>query len=83
MDRQMQDYYEDRFAMFATKGWRDLIEDVKDFEKGINTIDAASTPDMLYFRKGQLDMVRFILNLEAVSRDSYDKLKEGENASYE
>jgi hypothetical protein len=83
MDRELQDYYEDRFAMFASKGWRELIEDIKEFEKAVNTIDSATNGEQLQFRKGQLDMIRFLLNLETVSRDNYDKLVEEKDESVE
>lgn len=72
MERELQDYYEDRFSMFASKGWRELIEDVQKLEQAVNTLDSATTADMFHFRKGQLDMIRWVLNLEAVCRDEYD-----------
>jgi len=29
MNRELQDYYENRFAMMSTQGWKDLVEDVQ------------------------------------------------------
>jgi hypothetical protein len=28
MNKELQDYYESRFEMMSTKGWKDLVEDV-------------------------------------------------------
>jgi hypothetical protein len=29
MNRELQDYYENRFAMMSTQGWKDLVEDIQ------------------------------------------------------
>lgn len=79
MQRELQDYYDARWDLFATRGWRDLIDELGDFEKVVNSLDSAKTLEELHFRKGQLDMIRFFLHLEAVSRATYDKLQEEES----
>ena len=29
MEKELKQYYEDRFTMFTTKGWKDLVEDIE------------------------------------------------------
>ena len=36
MNRELQDYYENRFAMMATPGWNDLLEDLEVMIKATN-----------------------------------------------
>ena len=33
MNKELQQYYEDRFTMFTTKGWKDLVEDLQRIKK--------------------------------------------------
>lgn len=75
MDRELQDYYEDRFSMMGSKGWSDLIEDVQTLYDSYDKVNSIGSPDDFYFRKGQLDILQWILNLKAVSEQTYEELK--------
>ena len=81
MNREIQDYYENRLSLFSTKGWKDLMDDVQDIAKATNDISSVMDEKTLHFRRGELSIMRWLLNLEAVSRDSYENLqKEERNA---
>lgn len=75
MERELQEYYEDRFEMMGSKGWTDLIEDVQAMYDNYNQVNAIGSPDDFYLRKGQLDILQWILNLKAVSEQTYEELK--------
>ena len=38
MAPELQKYYEDRFAMMAMPGWRDLIDDIEKIKESLNNI---------------------------------------------
>jgi hypothetical protein len=74
MTPELQKYYEDRFAMMATQGWVDLLEDV---DKIIATLQDISTIDGekdLQFKKGELSILTWLRNLKTVSEQAYEDL---------
>lgn len=75
MTPDLEDYYNNRFEMMGTAGWRELLEDVAVFEAGINQLDGIEKLEDLYFRKGQLDMIRWLKSLKSISETTYEHLK--------
>lgn len=74
MTPELQKYYEDRFAMMATQGWADLLDDV---DKIIATLQDISTIDGekdLQFKKGELSILTWLRNLKTVSEQAYEDL---------
>lgn len=78
MDQELQKYYEDRFSTMATKGWQDLIEDVQNLFDTYNKINTAESFEEFHKRKGQLDILQWILTLKNVSEQTYEELKNEE-----
>jgi hypothetical protein len=76
MDRELQDYYENRFSLFGTTGWKDLIQDVEKIKESVDSLRGADTLEQLYFKKGELSILNWILNLEDSSKEVYDQLQE-------
>lgn len=76
MNRELQDYYENRFAMMATPGWQDLLEDLEVMIKSTNTLDGLSTEQQLQFRKGELSIMNWIKTLRESSAEVYEQLQE-------
>ena len=74
MDKELQEYYENRFTMFTTKGWKDLVEDI---EKIKNSIKVEDIPDekTLMVRKGELKLMNWLLSLENISKEAYKDLE--------
>lgn len=77
MDKQLQDYYEARFDMFASKGWTDLIDDASEMQKSLNQVMPIANEQDLFLRKGQLDVLNWLLNLKEASETSYAQLMTG------
>jgi len=73
MDKELQEYYENRFTMFTTKGWKDLVEDI---DKIKNSIKVEDIPDerTLMVRKGELKLMNWLLSLENISKEAYKDL---------
>ena len=79
MKKELQNYYEDRFTTMATKGWRDFIEDVQALYDNYNNVGSVSTNEELFKRKGQLDILQWVLSLKEVSSQSYEELLVADN----
>lgn len=82
MNRELQDYYENRFAMMAMPGWRDLLEDLDLMIKSTDTVGGVETVEQLHFRKGELSIMNWIKTLRESSTEVYEQLQEDvDNAS--
>lgn len=66
-------YYEDRLTMFQSRGWKDLIFDVSEMLNATNRLDAV-IPENLLFKKGELSMMTWLMNLEEMSKQAYADL---------
>ena len=75
MDKELQKYYENRFGMMVSQGWKDLIEDIDEMIKA--TSDISSIPDekSLNFKKGELSILHWIKGLKEISEQAYEDLK--------
>lgn len=76
MNRELQDYYENRFAMMATPGWNDLLEDIELMITSTDTIGGIDTTEQLHFRKGELSIMNWIRTLKESSTEVYEQLQE-------
>lgn len=65
MDKEIEQYYENLQDMFMTAGWKGLIEELSANSLHINSVEATKDNEDLYFRKGQLNILSFIVNLES------------------
>ena len=82
MNRELQDYYENRFAMMAMPGWNDLLEDLDLMIKSTDTVGGIETTEQLHFRKGELSIMNWIKTLKESSAEVYEQLQEDvDNAS--
>jgi hypothetical protein len=81
MKKEIQKYYEDRFAMMATQGWKDLIEDVETMLAATDNVGGISTVEQLHFRKGEVSIMNWLKNLRDASSEVYERLQEEEDAS--
>jgi len=78
MNKELQRYYEDRFGMMATPGWKDLIEDIELMIKSTDSIQGVDTEQQLHFKKGELSIMNWIKTLRESSSEMYDQLQQDE-----
>jgi hypothetical protein len=78
MDRELQEYYENRFTTMATKGWSNFIEDVQALHDVYTQVNTVNSVEDLYKRKGQIDILQWVLNLKNVSEQTYKELQDEE-----
>lgn len=79
MDKVLQKYYEDRFSMMTTEGWKDLVVDAQVMLDTYNTLESVSTEKDLWFKKGQLDILRWLVELKGVSERAWEELNAEKN----
>jgi len=80
LDKELQQYYEERFSTMATVGWKQFIEDVQALFDSYNNISTVDTHEELHKRKGQLDILQWVLTLKSVSEQAYEELQIADNA---
>ena len=59
------EYFNAMDDLFASDGWRLLIDELEENAHNINSVEATKDVNDLFFRKGQLNSLSFILNLES------------------
>jgi len=74
MNKELQEYYEARFTMFTTKGWKDLVEDVEKIRNSIK-IEDIQDEKTLFARKGELRIMNWLINLKDVSEQAHKDLE--------
>ena len=75
MDQELQRYYESRFDCLATEGWKDLMEDAQSLLDSVSSLKDVKDLEDLYFKKGQIDILNWLLNLKAVSEQAFEQLQ--------
>jgi hypothetical protein len=75
VDKELQKYYDDRFSMMATQGWLDLVADLKEMQKAVDNLMSVPDEKTLFFRKGQLDIILWVLTLRDTSAKAYEQLQ--------
>lgn len=73
MDRELQTYYEERFGMMGSQGWAQFLEDIQAIKDTIS-IEGLASAEQLWFAKGQLDIINWVLNLKVASEKAYEEL---------
>jgi hypothetical protein len=73
---ELQKYYEDRFSMMGSDGWKDLVEDIDSMIASLNNISVIPDEQSLQFKKGELSILTWLKTLRQVSERAYEELNE-------
>lgn len=76
MDKELQKYYEERFSMMGSEGWRDLTIDIDNMIVSLNNISAITDEKTLHFRRGEMSILVWLKTLKGVSEMAYEELNE-------
>lgn len=76
MDKALQEYYEARFDMMSSQGWKDLMEDVERIAESYDKVLEIKDAEELWKRKGQLDILNWVLNLKRETDTAWEELNE-------
>jgi hypothetical protein len=73
---ELQHYYENRFSMMGSDGWKDLVEDIDSMIASLNNISVIPDEQSLQFKKGELSILTWLKTLRQVSERAYEELNE-------
>ena len=73
MDQETQQYYDNYFSLFLTDGWKQLMQDFNNNALSINSIEATKDADDMFFRKGQLNVLAHLINMETIVNTNYEE----------
>ena len=73
MDQETQQYYDAYFSLFMTDGWKQLVQEFTGNAISINSVEATKDENDMYFRKGQLNILAHLLNLESIVTTNYEE----------
>lgn len=76
MDKELAKFYEEAFSMMATVGWKDFMEDIQKVKTNYNDLSTVADTQELYFRKGQLDILNWLLGLKSSYEKTYEDLQQ-------
>ena len=74
MSQEDLEFYERRFDLFALKGWTDLVEDFEQLKNNLVDIAQISTEQDLWYRKGQVEMINYLIQLKTLTEQAYEEL---------
>jgi len=80
IDKKLQSYYENRFSMMATAGWQDLMEDAQQLFDSLNQVLPIQNETDLQLKRGQLDILNWLLNLKPASEAAFEQLMSGDSS---
>jgi len=67
------EFYERRFDLFAQEGWKDLVEDFEQLKKNLSDLAQISTEQDLWYRKGQIEMINYLIQLKTLTEQAYEE----------
>lgn len=74
LDKDLQDHYEQLFAMYGTRGWKRLQEQIEQMLASNNSVAGVDTVEQLWFRKGELSQMLWLQSHQAVHEAAYNQL---------
>lgn len=74
MEKELQKYYEERFSMMGSVGWKDLTIDIESMIDSLNNISSITDEKTLHFRRGEMSILVWLKNLRGVSEQAYEEL---------
>lgn len=75
-DKELQKFYEQRFDLFMQAGWKDLVEDFQELAKQVGDITKCNDEPDLWYKRGQLEMINYIVNLQELTERAFEELDE-------
>lgn len=79
MDRELEQYYDDMREMFNSSGWQSLVKDLKDNLSNVDSLINVKDADDMWFRKGQTQILAFLINLEENIKIAQEQAESGDS----
>jgi len=77
-DVELQAHYDEMFSLFGSKGWAAIVEKAEALRKQYDSLRNIKDEAALYYRKGQLDILDWIVNQKVDHELTYRMLLEHE-----
>jgi len=75
MQQADEQFYEELFTLFSTKGWNHVIEGIVAEYQRLNDASRIEDEKQLMYVKGQLAVLQNLMNFEEGARLSYDQMQ--------
>jgi hypothetical protein len=72
--KEDEEYYSMFFDMFRSDAWKQLVLELQGNASSINSVEATKDTNDMYFRKGQINVLAYIINLETSTIANYEEL---------
>tara|TARA_R100000458_G_C8225711_1_gene208827 strand:+ start:662 stop:922 length:261 start_codon:yes stop_codon:yes gene_type:complete len=79
IEKELEVYFNNYFEMFRTQGWKQLVKEFSGNTTNINSVEQAKDEKDLFFRKGQLNIIATVLNLESQITASFENAENESN----
>jgi hypothetical protein len=79
LDQETEQYYNKYFDLFRTAGWKQLIEELTQNAVVINSVEATKDENDLFVRKGQLNVLAYLINFETATNNNYEELTKSDD----
>lgn len=79
MDKELEQYYDDMREMFNSSGWQSLVKDLKDNLSNVDSLINVKDADDMWFRKGQTQILAFLINLEENIKIAQEQAESGDS----
>ena len=74
MNEADEAWYEAQFDLFSTQGYKELINKAKEIQATFNNISNVDSLETLWFKKGQLDNLNWIIGWQQAVEETYKEL---------
>tara|TARA_R110000824_G_scaffold265140_1_gene454015 strand:- start:720 stop:947 length:228 start_codon:yes stop_codon:yes gene_type:complete len=71
-----REFLEKRLELFTMEAWSLFTEELNDMAESLENIQTIDDEKTLYLRRGQVDMLNMIINLEETTKLALDQLEE-------
>lgn len=76
LSKELQDWYNNQFDLFGTEGFKAITEQAGRMAEQYDTLSNLKTQEDLFFRQGQLDILRWFLNWESSVNTTFKDLND-------
>lgn len=76
MDKELQDYFNNYFDLFASNGWQQFVQEINETLSSVNDLGAISDANEFFFRKGKVDVYRQIVAFKDLIEQSYKEYED-------
>lgn len=76
MDKELEQYYDNYWDLFASNGWQQFIQEVTETLSSINDISSISDANEFFLRKGKVSVYTQLVNFQDMIERSYKEAQQ-------